>query len=665
MSIQSQIEELRKNIHYHNHRYYVLNDPEISDAAYDRLVRELESLEQLHPELITPNSPTQRVGAEPAKEFPKASHDPPMLSLSNAMDENEVLEFDRRIKKELSIEADIEYVVEPKLDGLSVEIIYENGSFTIGSTRGNGEIGENVTQNLKTIKSLPLVLFKQSGHMVPERLAVRGEVVMGKKYFYELNKKRAELGEPLFANPRNSAAGSIRQLNSRITSQRRLNAYFYSLGSLTDIYFKTHSDILLVLKDWGLKVNTFEVCPNIEKAISACQVMENNRNNFLYEIDGAVIKVNRLEFQKRLGERSRNPRWAIAYKFAPQQQTTVIKDIRVQVGRTGALTPVAELEPIKIGGVEIRRATLHNQDQIEKKDIRVGDPVLVQRAGDVIPEVVKVIESKRTGNETKFIMPTTCPACNKKLYKSKNEAVYRCVNVSCPAVVKEGIKHFVSRRAMDIEGLGNKMIEKIIDQGIVHNIADLYDVTLEAWQNLERMAEKSAKNIYHAIEKSKQAGLERLIFALGIRHVGEHIANVLVKHLKNIDTILYATKDQLLQIKEIGPEAADSIIEFFSKDTNRVIVDRIRKAGILLFPKNISVGNAFDGKTFVFTGTLKAFTRSEVEKIVESKGGKSSSSVTVETDFVVVGESPGSKLGKARRLGIKIIREEEFKQMFL
>jgi DNA ligase (NAD+) len=661
MSVKSQIEDLRKKLHYHNYLYYVLNEPEIYDAEYDSLLRALESLEHEHPELITPDSPTQRVGAEPAKSFSTVTHKNPMLSLSNAADETEVREFDERIKNRLKTESDIQYVVEPKLDGLAVEIIYEDGKLTVGSTRGDGIRGENVTQNLKTIKSIPLVLLPRTDIPAPYRFEARGEVIMERKYFDELNRKRADQGEPFFANPRNSAAGSVRQLDPRITAQRRLDVFFYGLGDETGTDVRTHFEILNAFKLWGLKINPHtELCKNIDAAISVCEKIEQARNTFPYDIDGAVIKVNSLKLQKRLGAVSRSPRWAIAYKFTPQQETTVVNEIIVQVGRTGALTPVAVLEPVKIAGVEIQRATLHNQEEINKKDIRIGDTVIVQRAGDVIPEVVKVIKSKRTGKEKRFIMPDTCPECGVKVIKLEKEALYRCVNLKCSAIVKESIKHFASRRAMNIEGLGDKLVNQIVEKGIVQNMADLYYLPLQKWQNLERMAYKSAKNIVDEIEKSKQAGLERLIFALGIRHVGEHTAKILVEHFGCIEKIQRAAKDDLLQIREIGPEVADSITEFFNQQSNTFMLNRLKQAGISTAPQSVYAEKKLEGKTFVFTGTLKGFSRSEAERRVESMGGKSSSSVTSKTDFVVAGESPGSKIEKAKKLGVKIINEDEF-----
>jgi DNA ligase (NAD+) len=664
MSVKEQIEELRKTINYHNYRYYVLDDPEISDAEYDVLMRKLEALERQHPEFISPDSPTQRVGAEPLKSFSSVTHTVPMLSLANAMNEEEVRAFDDRVKRTLKTVSPVEYVVEPKLDGLAVEIIYENGIFIRGSTRGDGFTGEDISQNLKTIKSLPLALLSTTDRPLPSRLEVRGEVIMTIKDFERLNKKRAEEGEQLFANPRNAAAGSVRQLDSRITAQRRLDLYCYGVGLIEGVDIKTQWDMLHAFKSWGLKVNSFvKKCATIDSVLCACKELEAQRNSLPYEIDGAVIKVNSFALQAQLGAISKSPRWAVAFKFTPHQATTVIEDIQVQVGRTGALTPVAILRPVHVGGVMVRHATLHNQDEIERKDIRIGDTVVIQRAGDVIPQVVKVVTEKRTGNEKKFIMPLSCPICGAAIIKLKNEAIYRCSGRQCVAQLKERIKHFASKRAMDIDGLGEKLVEQIVDKGLVKNVADLYHIPKEQWAELERMADKSAQNIVDAIEKSKQAGLERLIYALGIRHVGEHTAQVLVSHLKTINRIENATKEELIEIPEIGPEVADSIVEFFSQKINRSLIEQLRSAGVSVEPKRMIKPGKFSGKTFVFTGTLEHFTRNEAEKIVQAEGGNVASSVSSKTDFVVVGKDPGSKYDKAQKLGITILSEAEFNKL--
>ncbi len=661
MSVKDRINELRSAIHYHNHRYYVLDDPEISDAEYDRLLKELQELELKHPDLVTPDSPTQRVGAAPLKEFTSVPHTVPMLSLSNAMSEDEVREFDERVKRFLKTAADVAYVVEPKLDGLAVELVYEAGRFVLGSTRGDGFTGEDVTLNLKTIKALPLLLVQHGPASVPQRIAVRGEVVMNIRDLENLNKRRAESGEPLFANPRNAAAGSVRQLDSRITAQRPLDIYFYSAGESQGSPFKTQWELLQCFKSWGLKVNPNAVlCEDMSDAVAACRYIASMREELPYEIDGAVIKVNQFDLQDVLGVISKSPRWAVAFKFEPHQETTVIEDIQVQVGRTGALTPVAILKPVRVGGVTVSHATLHNQDEIERKGIRIGDTVVVQRAGDVIPQVVTVITAKRSGKEKIFTMPDCCPVCGAEVSRSSDEAAFRCTGLQCMAKLKESIKHFASRRAMDIDGLGDKLVEQIVDRGLAKNVAGIYSISFEQWAGLERMAEKSAQNILNAVEKSKQAGLERLIFALGIRHVGEHTARTLVSNLNSLEQIENATREQLMSIHEIGPEVAESIVQFFRQSGNRAVLDMLQKAGVSIKPKHAPKSGKFTGKTFVFTGTLEHFTREEAERKVQSLGGRSASSVSTKTDFVVAGRDPGSKYDKAKKLGITIINEIDF-----
>jgi DNA ligase (NAD+) len=669
MSVEDRINELRSTIQYHNHRYYVLDDPEISDGEYDRLVRELQELERTHPDLVTPDSPTHRVGAAPLKEFASVPHTVPMLSLANAMSSEELREFDERVKRELKKRLNkdftaIDYIVEPKLDGLAVELIYEDGRFILGSTRGDGYTGEDVTQNLKTIRAIPLVLSRHGDSPVPRRIAVRGEVIMTIKNFELLNKRRAAEGDSLFANPRNAAAGSVRQLDSRITARRHLDMYSYSIGEADGVIFKSQWELLQGFKSWGLKVNPhIAQCRDINEVVAACNTIEAMRDGLPYEIDGAVVKVNSIELQDTLGTISKSPRWAVALKFEPHQETTVIEDIQVQVGRTGALTPVAVLKPVRVGGVMVRHATLHNQDEIKRKDIRIGDTVVVQRAGDVIPQVVTVITAKRSGKERIFAMPDCCPVCGAEVSRSSEEAAFRCTGLQCRAKLKESIKHFASRRAMDIDGLGDKLVEQIVDRGLVKNVAGIYYISLEEWAALERMAHKSAQNIMKAVEKSKQAGLERLIFALGIRHVGEHTARILVSNLNSLKQIENATIEQLLSIHEIGPEVAESIVQFFRQAGNKAVLDLLQKAGVSVEPKySLKSGKLF-GKTFVFTGTLDHFTREQAEKKVQSLGGKSSSSVSIKTDYVVAGKDPGTKYDKAKKLGITILNEIEFKNM--
>jgi len=662
-SLDDQISELRRQIRYHNYRYYVLDDPEISDAEYDGLMRALYALEASNPELVTPDSPTQRVGTEPLKVFNQVPHNPPMLSIQNAIDKNELYEFDRRIRKDLDFAGNIEYVVEPKLDGLSVEVTYTAGKIIVGSTRGNGVLGEDVTKNLKTIKSLPLMLLNSALINPPKHLEVRGEVIMKRKDFDDLNMLRLQEGEAAFANPRNSAAGSVRQLDPAITAQRKLDAFFYGIGAKEGFVFNTQVELLQIIKSLGFKTTQYALCHNIDDVIKACDTLELKRNHLPYEIDGTVIKVNNVELQNKLGRRSNSPRWAIAYKFRALQATTIVQRIAIQVGRTGALTPVAVMAPVKLGGITVKRATLHNIDQITTKDIREGDTVIVQRAGDVIPEIVKVITSKRTGRERYFIMPQSCPECGGDIVRSKDGAVYRCPNACCPAVIKERIRHFVSRDAMNIEGLGPKLIDQVVEKGIVHDAADLYCMALTDWQRLPRVGHKTAQNIIAAVDKSRQAGLERLLFALGIRHVGKYTARLIALHFESLDKVAAAEKDDLLSIKEIGSEVAESVNQYFSSLPNREIIERLRTAGLCFLSKQTGAGNHLAGKTFVFTGMLQSYSRRSAEALVTERGGKVSGSVTRQTSYVVAGAEPGSKFKSAQKLGIPILNETEFKDI--
>jgi DNA ligase (NAD+) len=660
-AIKKRVEKLREEIEYHNHCYYVLDQPEISDAQYDRLMRELEKLEEQYPELRTPNSPTQRVGAPPLEEFEIVRHTIPMLSLANAFDEAEAKDFDKRVKKFLGTAVDVEYVTEPKLDGLAVELVYERGQFMVGSTRGDGVNGENITQNLRTIKTIPLQLIRKE-IPVPERLEVRGEVIMQLKKFRDFNRKREEMGEPLFANPRNAAAGSVRQLDSKITAERPLEIYCYGIGEVRGRIFKTHWEILQTLSKWGLRINsTIRKCKHIEEVIEYYHEVNEKREKLPYEIDGIVIKVDRLDLQTRLGEISRSPRWALAFKFQPKQETTKILDIIVQVGRTGALTPVAVMEPVKVGGVEVSRATLHNQDEIDKKDVRVGDSVVIQRAGDVIPEVVQVIESKRTGREKKFKMPSKCPVCGAEVIKE--EAIHRCIGLDCPAQLKGRIKHFASKRAMDIEGLGVKLIDQLVDKGLIKDVADIYYISKEDLIELERMADKSAQNIIDAIEASKTKPLSKFLYALGIRHVGETTAEDLARRFTRLDDFFRLSEEDLTEVEGIGPEVSASVYQFFRDKKNKESIERLKKAGVTVIEPKAKGKGKLAGKTFVFTGALKTFGRDEARNIVESMGGMTASSVSKKVDFVVVGEDPGSKFDKAKQLGIKTLTEEEFKKM--
>ncbi len=658
---KKRIEWLRKEIWRHNYLYYVLNKPEISDEEYDKLMEELRRLEEQFPEFITPDSPTQRVGAPPAKEFKTVRHVKPMLSLDAVHKEEEIRAFDRRVKKELGVE-NVEYAAEPKLDGLSVELIYEDGRYVRGSTRGDGVNGEDVTENIKTIRAVPLVL-RDEEIPLPKMLAVRGEVIMHIKDFEELNKELIQRGEEPLANPRNAAAGSLRRLDPNETAQRPLDIFFYEIMHVEGdgIKIETQWEALQALKKWGLKINPLaKLCKNIEEAIEYHHEMEKKREMLDYEIDGVVIKVNHLDYQEKLGAKTRSPRWAVAYKFPPRKEETQILDIVVGVGRTGILTPVALLKPVDVKGVTVSRATLHNEDYIKEKDIRIGDWVRVARAGDVIPEVVEVIKEKRTGKEKEFRMPKRCPVCGSHVVKEG--AYYRCTGgLSCPAQLKRSIEHFASKNAMDIEGLGGKTVELLVEKGLIKRISDIYRLTKRDLLHLPRFAEKSAKNLIEAIEKSKNKGLARLIFALGIPNVGEHTARILAEKFKSIDRLMNATEAELLAIKEIGPETASSIVNFFREERNRKEIEELKKLGVKMEYEEEK--GKLKGKVFVFTGALKDFTREEAKELVEKEGGIVANSVSRNVDYVVVGEKPGSKYEKAKELGLKIIGEEEFKKL--
>ena len=656
---RSHIETLRKDLDYHNYRYYVLDNPVVSDAEYDRMMRELQTLEEEFPEFVTSDSPTQRVGAKPLDEFSTVSHTVPMLSLANAMTAQEVVDFDRRVKKLLDVR-EVEYVMEVKIDGLAVELVYIDGVFTLGSTRGDGYTGEDITQNVRTVRSIPMRLRGDQGVPIPERLEIRGEVYMGKKEFEELNRRREQAGEPLFANPRNAGAGSVRQLDPRITAKRNLNAFFYAPGEISGIAMSTHLEFLGNLRKWGFRVNDYaKPCKDADEVLAYYNHIYGIREEIPYEIDGTVIKVNRFDYQARLGTVSRSPRWAVAFKFEAQEETTVVRDIIVSVGRTGALTPVAMLEPVSVAGVEVSRATLHNEDEIKRKDIMVGDTVIVRRAGDVIPEVVKTIPEKRTGEEKPFVMPDTCPVCGETVVRPPGEAIRRCVNINCPAQIKGSIEHFASKRAMDIDGLGEKLIEQLVDKGVVRDVSDLYYLTKETLAGMERMADKSAQNIIDAVEVSKNRSFARFIYGLGIRNVGEHISGLLTERYEDIDALIPAAREELIAIPEIGPEVAYSITSFFADEKNLTTIKRMKEKGVVMRSEK-PVSRGLDGLTFVFTGTLSRMAREDARRMVEELGGKTASSVSKKVDYVVAGEEAGSKLDKARELKLRILTEDEF-----
>jgi DNA ligase (NAD+) len=661
---QAEIEELRQQIDHHNYLYFVLDSPEISDAEYDRLMRRLIELEEKHPELVTPDSPTQRVGATPLEAFGTVEHSIPMLSLGNAFSHDELREFDVRVRRGLGAgESEIDYVVEPKYDGSAVELVYEDGNLVTGSTRGDGVRGEDVTQNLKTIRAIPLRL-KTNGD-APARLEARGEVILNKDVFEEMNRKRIENGEAPFANPRNAAAGSLRQLDPKITAARPLNIYIHGRGIIEGVELGTHLETMKAFRSWGLRVNLPEMyrAAGIEKAIERCKHLEDKRDEFPYEIDGAVIKANSYELQEKLGFTSKSPRWAIAYKFPAQEEVTVVEDIGVNVGRTGAVTPVAFLKPVRVGGVEVRRATLHNEDEVARKDVRVGDHVVIRRAGDVIPEVVRSMPEKRTGKEKKFTMPKTCPVCGSAVERTPGEAASYCTGSTCRAQLVENIIHFASKGAMDIDGLGEMRVQQFVNEGLIEDAADLYFLTKEQLVPLERMAEKSADNLLAAIDASRDITLARFLYALGIRHVGEHVARVIANHFGSLEKIKEAGTEDLEQVMEVGPVVAQSVHTFFRQPKNLELIEKLKEGGIRISHEKKAAGTPLEGKTFVFTGALEKFTRDEAKEIVERLGGRASSSVSKQTDYVVAGADAGSKYDKAKKLGVEILSEEEFEKL--
>ena len=664
IAIQKQINDLRMQLNDHNYRYYVLDDPLISDSEYDQLFRELQKLETDNPNLITEDSPTHRVGAEPLSSFGSWTHRMPMLSLANAMNEDELAAFDTRVKKGLDTEKDLEYMAEPKLDGLAVELVYENGFFVNGSTRGDGITGEDITQNLKTIMAIPLSLRK-NGQKTPPLLEVRGEVFITKDGFKKLNRNQEKEELSPFANPRNAAAGSLRQLDSKITATRPLSIYCYEAGRIDGISFDTHEDFLSILKEWGFPVNPeIQKVNNAETMVAFHRNLEAKRDSLPYEIDGTVFKVNAINQRNALGIRSRSPRWAIAGKFKAQQATTLVQNIIPSVGRTGAVTPVARLEPVNVGGVVVTNATLHNQDEINRKDVRVGDTVLIQRAGDVIPEVVKVIPAKRPPETKAYQLPTACPSCGQEVFRPEGEVVARCQNLSCPAQVKGRIEHFVSKGALDIDGFGEKLVDQLVDKKLILTVDDIFKLNFDDLVNLERMAEKSALNILTAIQDSKQTTFARFVYALGIRNVGAHLSKVLEKaFVGDIEKFMNAEEEELEAIDEVGPIVAETITTFLSNCTNTDVIESCLSLGIRLKKVEEPKSLLLQGKTFVFTGALTQFSRNEAKEMTEAHGGKVSGSVSKNTDFVVAGPGAGSKLKKATELDIPVLSEAEFLDM--
>lgn len=657
---KARMRELVDEISHHDIKYYVEDNPEISDYEYDMLVKELKELEAKFPDLVLPDSPTQRVSGKPVEEFPQVEHKVSMLSLGNCYSPDELKEFDSRVRRWLGENEKVDYVVELKIDGLGIALLYEDGVFVRGATRGDGRIGEDVSTNIRTIRSIPLRLKSEGGLRTVE---VRGEVYMPKAGFKKLNEERAAAGEPLFANPRNAAAGSIRQLDPKIAASRPLDAYFYTLSFSADKMPDTHSECLDRLRKSGLRTNpNIKKLASIDKVLEYIKTWEDKREELEYEIDGIVIKVDSLDQQKRLGYTSKEPRWAIAYKYPPKQMTTRLLDIQVQVGRTGALTPVAVLEPVQVGGVTVTHATLHNEDEVARKDLRIGDYVLVERAGEVIPQVVKPIVERRAGNERVFKMPRKCPVCGSVAVREEGEAVRRCVNVSCPAQVKERLTHFCSRDAMDCEGIGPSLIEQLVDRKLVSKASDLFRLTKEQLLELDGIKDKSAQNILNALKASKERDFSRVLYALGIRHVGWTTASVLADAMGGMDRLQKATVEELSRINGIGEVVATSVREFLDDPKNQELVEDLRRLGLKMRAEK-RVAGPLEGKVFVFTGELKSMSRGEAEAMVVSLGGKAGSSVTKATDYVVVGENPGSKLEKAKSMGKTVIDEKEFLEL--
>jgi len=656
---KTRVRELREAINEHNYRYYVLDDPRISDAEYDRLFRELQELESQHPELVTGDSPTQRVGAKPAEGFAEVRHEIPMLSLDNAFDEVEMRAFDRRVCERLERDS-VEYMAETKMDGLAISILYEDGSLVRAATRGDGSTGEDVTHNVRTIKPIPLTLH---GKNWPGILEVRGEVFMSMQGFLAMNERQQAEGGKRFANPRNAAAGSLRQLDPAVTRERPLQFYAYGVGRLDGgPALATQEGVLKHLRDWGIPVSREgRVVSGIEGCLDYYQKLSDRRAELAYQIDGIVFKVNRLDWQEELGTVSRAPRWAIAYKFPPEEEPTRVLDIEVQVGRTGALTPVARLEAVSVGGVTVTNATLHNEEEVQRKDVRVGDTVIVRRAGDVIPEVVRVLKDKRPKRTRRFNMPRTCPVCGSAAVKEEDEAVVRCTGgIYCPAQCIQSILHFASRRALDIEGLGEKLVEQLYEKGYVRNLADLYDLDAEQLAGLERMAEKSAANVIAALEKSKATRMDRFLYGLGIREVGEATATALAVHFGSLDRIRKASQEELMEVPDIGPVVAGHVHAFFQEPHNNQIIARLIKAGLHWDEFTVSGERPLQGQTFVLTGTLDSMTRDEAKEHLTVLGAKVSGSVSKKTDYVVAGADPGSKLAKARELGVEVLDEAAF-----
>ena len=657
-----ELQELREQLHRHNHQYYVLDAPVISDAEFDRLMRRLQEIEAEHPEWVTADSPTQRVGGQPLAGFEKVTHAAPLLSLGNVFSAGELRAFDNRVRS--AVGDALEYIVELKIDGLAVNLIYENGRLSRAATRGDGEVGEDVTTNVRTIRSIPLVL--REAESLPAYFEVRGEVFMPRRAFDRLNRQRSASGEALFANCRNAAAGSLRQLDSKVTASRTLDFFAYGIGQRQGLPFRTHAEVLVGLGRSGFRINPHHrTFPTIEEVIAYCESWADRRAGLDYDIDGLVVKVNSLALQEELGNTVKEPRWAIAWKFPAEEAATVVEDIFVGVGRTGVLTPTAILQPVLLSGSTVSRATLHNEDFIRDKDVRIGDTVIIHKAGEVIPEVVAVVAEKRMGTERQFIMPSACPECGQPVVRKPGEAAHRCVNPACPAMAREGLIHFVSRDAMDIDGLGPSIIESLLSAGLIADAADLYSLKVDELAKRERLGDKSAVNLVNAINESREAGLGRLLFALGIRFVGAKVAGILAKAYGKMETITEASLEELVKIPDIGPRIAESVVGYFADPEHLVLIDKLRQAGVLMEEKQAAdlPPQIFAGKTFVLTGALSTLSRDEASAEIEKRGGKAASSVSRKTDFVIAGAEAGSKLAKARELGVTVLTEQEFLAM--
>lgn len=655
--------KLREQLHRHNHLYYVLARPGISDRQYDNLYRELQDIEEAWPSLVKPDSPTQRIGGHPLDAFDSVLHTIPMMSLANTYAKHELLDFDKRLKRLLP-DTDFSYLVEPKIDGVAVSLRYDSGALSVASTRGDGTVGDDITANLRTIRSVPLTV--QADQVPPGVLEVRGEVYMSKQGFLDLNRRREEQGLEPFANPRNAAAGSLKLLDPRLVSQRPLDIVLYAVAQAEGIVLDTHQELLRTLQKLGFRiVPWFRHCKDIDAVLLALDDLENRRRDFPFEIDGGVVKVNERHLYTKLGATAKSPRWGIAYKYQPEQGQTTIKAISVQVGRTGVLTPVAELTPVTVAGSLISRATLHNAEEIARKDVRVGDRVIVEKAGEVIPAVVQVLKDARKGNEAVFRMPDRCPVCRGPVSRREGEVAWRCENLQCPAQIKRWLRHFASRGAMDIEGLGDVLVEQFVDGGLVKDPADLYSLQKEQVQALQRMGPTSAENLIRGVEASKARDFWRVLFALGIRHVGARSAQTLEQHFDNIDVLMKADADQLESVPDIGPVVAASIAGFFRRERHVQIVKRLKEHGLTM-QRSVEArpgSGQLDGKTFVLTGSLKALTREQAGEHIRRRGGTVSSSVSGKTSCLVAGDSPGSKLAKARKLGVRIVDEKTFLDM--